>query len=420
MLERINKGLFMKSRFAAICGLLAAVSMSSPVLAQELDSVGAAAAPLSSPAATPVTTATTTTETAPVPATTAESGPLDGRFYVSPMFSYLLTDSDRSTDDGLGGTLTFGKGITDNLALELSGYYLQADGKGAVSNGKAKLYGYGASVLVFPRSAFRNAYGIVGVTYDESRDHPGTPAKFNGVGYNAGLGYLQPLGFLGASLRIEALFHLDSHDEERAGRGGKSEFYDGLFNAGLFIPLGPKPEPVAAAVEPAAVVPVPDSDGDGVIDTVDQCPGTPAGTAVDSVGCAVKQACKTPSTGEPVTLEGCATGDVLVLSGVTFDFDKATLTPNAQTILDGVAEALNKVPDLKIEIGGHTDSMGSDEYNLKLSDRRAASVVSYLTEHGVNGARLSSHGYGESQPVADNDSDEGREKNRRVELKIQP
>ncbi|MDB5969239.1 MAG: hypothetical protein JWQ90_1689 [Hydrocarboniphaga sp.] len=390
---------------AGVGGLLAAISMCTPALAQELDSLDSAAKP---------------SETAT--ATDTGTGVLDGRFYISPMFSYLLADGDRLTDDGLGGTLTFGKGITDNLALEISGYYLQADSNTSASSDTAKLYGYGASLLVFPRNQFRNAYGILGVTYDETKDHPGSPSSFNGVGYNAGLGYLLPLGWFGAALRLEALFHLDSHNEENAGAGGKSEFYDGLFNAGLFIPIGAKPVVAAAPTEPVAVVaPIVsvDSDGDGVPDDRDQCPGTPQGTPVDSVGCPLKPPCPTPAAGERLTLEGCAAGDVVVLQGVTFDFDKATLTVNARTILDGVSDSLQSVPAIKVELGGHTDSVGTDAYNLKLSDRRATTVREYLIGRGVDGARMSSHGYGEAQPVADNSTDEGRELNRRVELKIQ-
>jgi len=103
---------------------------------------------------------------------------------------------------------------------------------------------------------------------------------------------------------------------------------------------------------------------------------------------------------------------------VNFDFDKDTLTVNAKTILDQVVEALLKRPDITVEIDGHTDAKGSDAYNMNLSDRRAATVSKYLVAHGIEARRLSSKGFGESQPVADNVSDEGRELNRRVELKV--
>ncbi len=107
-----------------------------------------------------------------------------------------------------------------------------------------------------------------------------------------------------------------------------------------------------------------------------------------------------------------------MLRGVNFEFDKAKLTVNAKALLDPVADALIARPDIKVEIDGHTDSKGSDAYNLKLSDARAASVVAYLVSRGVAADRMTSKGFGESQPVADNATDDGRELNRRVELKI--
>ena len=128
--------------------------------------------------------------------------------------------------------------------------------------------------------------------------------------------------------------------------------------------------------------------------------------------------CQSPTPGQPVTLEGCKAGDILVLRGVNFDFNKASLTVNAKTLLDGVAEALTTRADIKVEIDGHTDSKGSDAYNQKLSQRRADSVKKYLLQRGIAGDRMTTRGFGETKPIADNDSDEGREMNRRVELQV--
>jgi outer membrane protein OmpA-like peptidoglycan-associated protein/opacity protein-like surface antigen len=181
--------------------------------------------------------------------------------------------------------------------------------------------------------------------------------------------------------------------------------------------------PVAPAAAPEVTVapPPPDTDGDGVIDDLDMCPGTPAGTPVNDKGCPLPPPpppCKIPQPGERVSLAGCGTGDIIVLRGVNFDFDKASLTANAKSILDNVGDELVANPQINVEIGGHTDSRGSDEYNQQLSEHRAASVVQYLVGRGVDSQRMTSAGYGETQPVADNDTDEGRELNRRVELKI--
>ena len=248
---------------------------------------------------------------------------------------------------------------------------------------------------------------------------------------------------------------------ERATFERGSSSYDADFDAhtvlaGLRLNFGSTPPPAPAPVEPlpVAVVPLPpaacsdgsDNDGDGLID-YPQDPGCSAADDNDETdlpacadgrdndgdgvidfpsdkGCTAvddndeKDVCKAPQPGERVSLSGCGTGDHMVLRGVNFNFDKATLTPDARTILDGVADELLAYPKINIEIAGHTDGKGSDSYNQRLSEDRAASVVAYLESRGIAAERLTSVGYGETQPVADNESDEGRELNRRVELKI--
>ena len=128
--------------------------------------------------------------------------------------------------------------------------------------------------------------------------------------------------------------------------------------------------------------------------------------------------CQMPEAGQPVSLEGCKTGDTIVLHGVNFDFNKATLTLNAKSLLDQVAGALVARPDIKVEVEGHTDGKGGDAYNQRLSEARAESVEHYLAGHGVDPARMSARGFGKTMPIADNSTDEGREQNRRVELKV--
>lgn len=101
---------------------------------------------------------------------------------------------------------------------------------------------------------------------------------------------------------------------------------------------------------------------------------------------------------------------------VNFDFAKATLKPDAQPIIAQIVELLKRNPDLKVSIDGHTDSIGGHDYNVKLSQARAASVVAAITAAGIDAGRLKSAGYGPDKPVASNDSEDGRAKNRRVEL----
>ncbi len=120
----------------------------------------------------------------------------------------------------------------------------------------------------------------------------------------------------------------------------------------------------------------------------------------------------------PVVLPPDITAKMRELSNTLFAFDKFDLNDKAKGYLDEIADWLNENPNLNVEIAGHTDSKGTDEYNQKLSENRAKSVYEYFISKGVKANRLSYKGYGESMPIATNDTDEGRQLNRRVELKI--
>ena len=150
-----------------------------------------------------------------------------------------------------------------------------------------------------------------------------------------------------------------------------------------------------------------DSDGDGVNDNLDKCPDTPRGAVVDAAGC------PPPPKAAPLFEEG---KKELVLEGVNFETNKAVLVPDSLTVLDRVAASLADWPEVRVEIGGHTDSQGSAAYNLTLSDKRAQAVKDYLVGKGIDAARMTVKGYGETKPIADNGTPEGRATNRRVEL----
>lgn len=109
---------------------------------------------------------------------------------------------------------------------------------------------------------------------------------------------------------------------------------------------------------------------------------------------------------------------VFRLENVYFDTDKATLRPESYPALDNLVRALRAKPSMKIEIAGHTDNVGDDTYNRRLSQRRAEAVRDYLIKKGIKAERLVARGYGETKPVANNDTPEGRQKNRRTEIHI--
>ncbi len=166
----------------------------------------------------------------------------------------------------------------------------------------------------------------------------------------------------------------------------------------------------------------PDSDKDGVPDYKDKCPDTPAGALVDLEGCPIdtdndgvpdyRDECPNTPEGAKVDEKGCM---VEVKLEIYFDTDSAVVKPEYYPEIEKIANFLKEHPDMKIEIQGHTDSVGPADYNLKLSQRRAEAVKKILVEKfGISPDRIIAKGYGETKPIAPNDTEEGRAKNRRV------
>ena len=141
-------------------------------------------------------------------------------------------------------------------------------------------------------------------------------------------------------------------------------------------------------------------------------------------GCATESKNKPPPPVQPVAEAPKAVPapapapkpEKIVLNGVNFDFDKSTLKPGARDILDHAVSVIQTNANFRFKLSGYTDSIGSDAYNQKLSERRVNAVHDYLVQHGVMPQRLDSVGYGESHPVATNATAEGRAQNRRVEI----
>ncbi|MBO4830438.1 MAG: OmpA family protein [Fibrobacter sp.] len=173
-----------------------------------------------------------------------------------------------------------------------------------------------------------------------------------------------------------------------------------------------------------------DTDKDGVFDGPDKCPDTPEGVAVDADGCPLdtdkdgvpdyRDKCPNTLPGIKVNKRGCPLRrkeDLDYLKkGIQFEFDSAKLLKSSYPTLDDIIALLEKIPEVKLEVQGHTDIVGTEDYNQKLSEDRAHSVTDYFESKGIAGERLRAIGFGTRVPVADNVTDEGRAKNRRVEL----
>ena len=172
-----------------------------------------------------------------------------------------------------------------------------------------------------------------------------------------------------------------------------------------------------------------DADMDGVQTGQDRCPGTRPGAKVDVYGCELKDddndgvpnnadRCPNPRTGVDVDTFGCEIREVISLPGVNFQSGSDLLVAGAENLVKQAANTLIENPRWDIEVAGHTDSVGDEIDNQGLSDRRAKTVYDFLVKYGVSEDRLSFRGYGESQPIASNDTSGGRAINRRVELRV--
>jgi OOP family OmpA-OmpF porin len=352
------------------------------------------------------------------------------KWYFTPMvYGTWISDAKRADDDFTYG-FAFGRNFGERFSLELGWNHGKFDG--AIGLGELQLDTFSLDGLVhFYRESKIHPYLTAGLFATEGdRDFGPTGS---GSGLQAGLGilsnlYTNPARTSVVSLRAE----VKNRWTARARRPNADWQSDTLAGIGVQFHFGAaNPLPAAIVAEEPTPAPVPeapkDSDGDGVIDANDQCPDTPAGAAVNADGCeldadadgVVDRLDRCPGTpaGIKVDANGCEIEEI-VLKGVTFDTDKATLKPASIAVLDGVVELLRKRPEAKVEIRGHTDSVGKDAYNQKLSERRAQAVVDYLVSKGIPAANLSAKGFGESRPVASNDTPEGREQNRRVTLQF--
>ncbi|MDO7742532.1 MAG: OmpA family protein [Pedobacter sp.] len=159
-----------------------------------------------------------------------------------------------------------------------------------------------------------------------------------------------------------------------------------------------------------------DTDGDGVADKLDKCPGTPSGVVVDGAGCPLKV--PAPVVNEKVIITESDRRIVAdAIKNLEFDLGKSTIRPKSFPTLDRVANLL-VTKNFSLKLAGHTDNTGSADLNMRLSKDRAESIKTYLVDKGVNASRVEATGYGKNQPIATNKTAAGRQKNRRVEFTL--
>jgi OOP family OmpA-OmpF porin len=325
-----------------------------------------------------------------------------GQWFVAPFVGYSWLDSDRLLDDDAVWGGAIGKHLTDDWSAQLTGYTGDYDNSGKKKSSWTWPASFDGSISgasldlmrVFARSSRLSPYLLGGLGYQHT-NYDGLEGDSN-VTASLGGGLMWDLyrngdGSRTVQLRPEARARWDFQTGDTlldiVGQIGVA------FGWGPPRPAPQVEEPPAPPAPPPAPEKCADGDGDGVCDADDKCPSTPAGTKVDKVGCPLEQTLK-----------------------LLFDFDSAELRPESITELERVVKFMNDVPFAKAMVEGHTDSVGSDAYNLALSDRRAKAVFDYLASRGVDPARLSSVGKGETAPIADNATAEGRQENRRVML----
>lgn len=344
----------------------------------------------------------------------------DERWYFTPSIGAVVPDDDRNQEYGFWVGAGLGKPITDWFSLELE---LSAD-DGPLEDrtpGTFAHLGLGVNARFMPRyDAEWRPYllGGVGLLNHSYPGSGGTDEMFN-----LGAGVERTINSHGTRFRVEVRYRLDKDSESISV---EDDFEDWLWTMGLTVPLGKKAAPPPPAPEPAPSTL--DTDGDGVPDARDRCPDTPAGVEVDRFGCEKdsdgdgvadsKDKCPDTRRGAVVDRDGCEVQVTIDLEGVHFEFDKAVLRPESKATLDAAVKILKEHPQLNVEVAGHTDAVGAEAYNLDLSKRRARAVFDYLVANGIDSDRLTTNGYGESRPIATNDTAEGRALNRRTELVI--
>lgn len=311
-----------------------------------------------------------------------------GKFYLSPVVGIESYESSVGLDQGAVYGLSGLQMFNDHWGAELSYLHASPDihhGTGDVDIDQLWLRG----IYSFGKLGYQERWepylslGVGNVTYDAPDSSSDSETEIG-----AGLGvrfHFTPR--LSAALGAEQRYATNEY------------FQSTLYTLGLSYAFGGEEEaaPAPAPAPVAAPAPV-DSDGDGVYDDKDQCPNTPRGREVDEKGCEYH-----------LKKEETMKLDIL------FDVDKSIIKPQYQPEVERAAKFLKRYADVKAVIEGHTDSSGSDSYNMRLSQARADAVrAALVNQYGIGPDRLEAKGYGETRPVASNATKEGKAENRRV------
>jgi len=347
-------------------------------------------------------------------APTTSSSNYDDRWYIAPTIGGYYNDTDRNTNSrqiyyGLG----VGRFISPNASLDffIDRTKRDVDATQGGGNWSNNTFGVAARFYGGDWNAWRPYVlaGVIASNHHDRGDQGFSPAAELGVGVSKTITD-------SSDVRIETGYRYDWDDKSQPSQDGYGDWFLGFSIVSRFGAPPAAPEPAVAPPPPAAPdCSTLDSDHDGVNDCDDKCPATPAGTIVGPDGCPQKV--------------------VIDLRGVNFKFDypkkghvkadeigKALAEPTADSlsILDQAVDTLQRYPQVKVMVAGYTDSKGTEQYNQALSERRAQIVYDYLTAHGIDASRLEGPvGHGENDPVASNDTDAGRARNRRTELQVQ-
>lgn len=305
---------------------------------------------------------------------------------------YTMTDELRDSLDGVGGYFGFGIPLMRYFALEGT---LSGTGYGAENGGPSwtEYSAEAAGLVTYPVGGGWIPYLTVGLGVAQSGiDGLNNEESDLAASFGGGMFYLLDKW----GLRLDARY--------REIQADGPDLQDGIIRLGGLWMFGEQP-PAPAPVKEEVVDP--DSDGDGVPDSRDQCPDTPKGVKVDENGCPEVVKVGDDNAGKPMVI-------------VYFDFDKSDIKSSEAAKLDEAIAKLNamKKGKIVIKLDGHTDSFGTEQYNVGLGERRGQAVRQYLMSHGVDAESISITSYGESKPAADNATGAGRAKNRRVEVMV--